>query len=548
MDRPRGGVIARLLTCLASLVVVGASAGGAVAVDIVVPAYFFPSSGGSDWDRLDTAAAQVPITAIMNPNSGPGTGVISNYTDVVGSLRQAGGTVIGYVASGFGNRPLNDVLADIDAYAAWYDIDGIFIDEMSNSGATATLDFYEAIYDHTKSVDSDWQLMGNPGINTNEAYLTRPTADRLVVFETFGNQYPGHTPSAWNDNYESDTFVNLLHTQSDTQTALDYVDLAVSRNVGSVYFTDDVLGNPWDRLPTYWEEFVDKVTSVNNRVVGPLETLNNPVANAAITIDGSRSDWAAVTPYGTDATGDTTSSLDIVSVSLANDTDELFIRLTLDASGETPPGLGSTHRVYLDVDNDRSTGYFGDSGSFAVGADFLLLDDRLFAFQGATQETFSWDFLQDVSADDSTTNDIEWALPLAGLNDPASIDFLVQTNGVGGPDFLPDVGATGSFGNPFRYEVGVLPLAGDFDSDGDVDGDDYTAWLTGFASDDPMIDGNGDGVVNAADYTIWRDAFAASGGTAIPEPAALVLAATLLTLICPRRAVRFGSPWGEFVE
>ncbi|QDT70034.1 Spherulation-specific family 4 [Planctomycetes bacterium MalM25] len=538
MDPPRGGVIARLLTRLVALVAAVASADGAVAVDIVVPAYFFPSSSGSDWDRLDLAAAQVPITAIMNPNSGPGTGVISNYTDVVGSLRQAGGTVIGYVASGFGNRPLNDVLADIDAYAAWYDIDGIFIDEMSNSGASSTLDFYQAIYDHTKSVDAEWQLMGNPGTNTNEAYLTRPTADRLVVFETFGNQYPGHTPSAWNSNYDSDTFVNLLHTQSDEQTALDYVDTAVARNVGGVYFTDDVLGNPWDRLPAYWDAFVNKVAEVNNRVVGPLETLSNPVVDGVIVVDGARSDWAAIMPYGADATDDTISPLDIVSVTLANDSDELFVRLTLDATGESPPGLGSTHRVYLDVDNDRATGFIGDGGLFAVGADYLLLEDRLFAFQGATQETFSWDFLQDVLADDSTTDDLEWALPLAGIGDPASIDFLVQTNGVGGPDFLPDAGATGPVGNPFRYVVAAPPLAGDYDGDGDVDPDDYVVWTAGYGSAELAADGNGDGVVDAADYTVWRDAFTAQPAVSVPEPGALGAAVSMLLLCSHKRSAK----------
>lgn len=542
IESSRGGAIARLLTRLvATAVVASVSAGGAVAVDIVVPAYFFPSSSGSDWDRLDTAAAQVPITAIMNPASGPGTGVISNYTDVVGSLRQAGGTVIGYVASGFGNRPLSSVLADIDSYASWYDIDGIFIDEMSNSGATATLDFYQAIYDHTKSVDANWQLMGNPGINTNEAYLTRPTADRLVVFETFGSQYTGHTPSAWNDNYDSETFVNLLHTQAAEQDALDFVDLAVERNVGGVYFTDDVLNNPWDRLPTYWDSFVDKVAAVNNRVVGPLETLSNPVAGGTIAVDSSRTDWATVTPYGADEVGDTSSDLDLSSVWMANDADELLVRLTLDDSNGSPPALGSSHRVYFDVDGDRGTGYFGDSGEFSLGADYLLLDDRLFAFQGSTQSTFSWDFLQDVSADDTTPEDIEWAVPLAGLGDPMAIDFLVQTTNSGSVDFLPDEAATGPLGNPFRYEIGTAELPGDYDGDGDVDAADYALWSDDFGTNNPAADGNGDGLVSAADYTIWRDAFETATAAAVPEPSSLALGIAILILNRSRHTNRFVS-------
>lgn len=523
--KPRGGLSVRALTCLIGLLLISASAGGAGALEIVVPAYFFPSTGG-DWDRMNAAAAEVPLTAIMNPNSGPGSVQNASYTNAVGSLRQAGGKVIGYVASGYGNRPLDQVLAEIDTYENWYDIDGIFLDEMSNTSDSATLDFYEAIYSHTKNTNAGWELMGNPGTATQEAYLTRPTADRLMVFESFGNQYPGHTPSAWNSNYDSDRFVNLLHTQSDEADALGYVDLAASRGVGGIYFTDDVLSNPWDRLPTYWESFVDKVAEVNSRVIGPLQTLSHPVAAGEITIDGSRADWGGLEPYSPDADGAAPSPLDLVSLTLANDDDELFVRLTLDAASGTPPALGNDHRVYLDIDGDRGTGYLGDSSAFALGADYMLLGDRLFAFQGSTQQTFSWDFLEELSTDDSTPADIEWAVPLAQLEDPLTIDLFVQGINTGEDDFLPNSSDEGVLGNYFRYQVGNAPIIGDFDGDGDVDLDDYTRWRQRFGSADALADGNGDGAVNAADYTIWRDAFVASSAV-VPEPTALAMTLAL---------------------
>jgi hypothetical protein len=37
---------------------------------IMVPAYFYPSSGGY-WNSLDSAASRVPLIAIMNVNGGP---------------------------------------------------------------------------------------------------------------------------------------------------------------------------------------------------------------------------------------------------------------------------------------------------------------------------------------------------------------------------------------------------------------------------------------------------------------------------------------------
>jgi hypothetical protein len=41
------------------------------------------------------------------------------------------------------------------------------------------------------------------------------------------------------------------------------IDLAISRRAGFVYITDDILSNPWDRLPTYWAQEVDTIESLN---------------------------------------------------------------------------------------------------------------------------------------------------------------------------------------------------------------------------------------------------------------------------------------------
>ena len=68
-----------------------------VALGILVPAYFSPTSGGY-WSALNQAADRVPLIAIMNPNNGPSTSVNSNYTSAVNALRNAGGRVIGSVS------------------------------------------------------------------------------------------------------------------------------------------------------------------------------------------------------------------------------------------------------------------------------------------------------------------------------------------------------------------------------------------------------------------------------------------------------------------
>ena len=514
------------MTFVMAWVVVGWSAGNVQALEIVVPAYFYPSSSGSDWDDMNTAAAIVPITAIMNPASGPGNSQINDYVNAVGDLRTAGGRVIAYVASGFGNKPLQNVLDEIDLYDQWYDIDGIFIDEMSNSSATGTLDFYQAIYDHVKTVDPAWELMGNPGINTAEAYLTRPTADRLIVFESFGSQYLGNTPSAWNTNHDSSKFVNLLHDVSSSVTADQFVDVAVSRNVGSVYFTDDVLSNPWDRLPTYWDDHVAKVAAINNLVTGVLETQSNPVADGTISIDGSRADWASQPAFMADSDASAPGpELDFDEIAIANDSDELFLRVRYDTTTNgQPAALSSKQRVFLDTDGDRATGYTGGSGEYALGADFMVFGDRLFEFQGSGQQVFSWGLLANLLTNDSPTDDVEIALSLADIGSPTEFDFFLEASNTTTNDYLPNAAEDGPLGTFYRYTVGAAPVTGDYDNDGDVDSDDYIHWRDHFGSTtDLSADGNGDGIVNAADYTVWRDALPASA-TAIPEPDGFILA------------------------
>jgi hypothetical protein len=76
----------------------------------------------------------------------------------------------------------------------------------------------------------------------------------------------------------------------------------------------------------------------------------------------------------------------------------------------------------------------------------------------------------------------------------------------------------------------VVVAAGDYDSDGVVDSDDYALWVRGSTTDWPEIrngDGNGDGIVGAADYVVWRNALANAAGSAvdhaIPEPATMTL-------------------------
>ena len=228
---------------------------------IMVPAYFYPTPGGL-WDSLSNVAVRVPLVAIPNPNNGPDTSQNPDYVAAVNAVRSAGGKVIGYVYTSYTARPLAQVQADIDRHLAFYAADGFFIDEMTDDALTNHLDYYAAIFQYVKAKGAQFTVVGNPGTNTEEDYFTRPTADALVIFED-NTGYAGFTPSGWVTNHPARQFVHLPYNVTNATTMSNYVSLAVARNAGWIYVTNDKGANPWDTLPAYWESEISLVQSIN---------------------------------------------------------------------------------------------------------------------------------------------------------------------------------------------------------------------------------------------------------------------------------------------
>jgi hypothetical protein len=231
----------------------------AAPVGILVPAYFY---AGSLWDDMNRAATRVPLVAIMNPNSGPDTAQNPDYVTAVNSLRAAGGRVIGYVYTSYAARDTNAVKTDIDRYFNFYSVDGIFLDEMTNDSDTNHLNYYAAVRQYVQTKGTNLLVAGNPGINTQETYLTRSAADVLVTAEV-GTGYAALTVDGWVTNHLARQFCHLPYNVPDAATMTNYVSLAAGRNAGWIYVTDDVLPNPWDTLPAYWTNEVNFVRSLN---------------------------------------------------------------------------------------------------------------------------------------------------------------------------------------------------------------------------------------------------------------------------------------------
>jgi hypothetical protein len=89
-----------------------------------VPSYYYPCfTAGCVWQRTKGNAKLV----IINPASGPGAAVDSNYVTLSANLRAAGTIVLGYVATTYTAKSTADVQAEIDKFFNWYNVSGIFL-------------------------------------------------------------------------------------------------------------------------------------------------------------------------------------------------------------------------------------------------------------------------------------------------------------------------------------------------------------------------------------------------------------------------------------
>lgn len=253
------------------------------ALEILVPAYFVPSSG-TGWSQMAASASGTPevrITAILNPSNGVFTSANAPLLGAARDLVRSGGLVVGYVYTRYGNgtRSMADIKANIDRYLSLYGrdvISGIFLDEMASDARQ--IDFYREIFSYIKSKDAALRVIGNPGTTPAEIFAT--AADVLVTFEGTADDYENYDPrirSAWLyalPNARQSALVHNVDNCAAMQTALR--SAASGRfNAGVVYATDlrfnfsTGVGNPWASLPTYWASLVSTVQAINRGSVLP---------------------------------------------------------------------------------------------------------------------------------------------------------------------------------------------------------------------------------------------------------------------------------------
>lgn len=255
---------------------------------IMVPLYIYP---GPSWDELvkeKAAHPSIPIIAIINPDSGPGTRD-PNYNAGVQKLQSAGISVVGYVYTR--NIASDIVTNNINEYKNWYNVNGIFFDGMSNVAGNE--DYYKHLSDYAKSLGLSLTV-GNPGTDTLSSYVG--TVDTLEIYDNSG------LPSidflgGWHTNYSKSNFSVVSYN-------VDSINSTYVKNiipyVQYVYVSNSTMPNPFGTLSNHLDNLLTILDTEQNQNGISIPATKNPTSvhliNGTVTIDlmslsGEREDY-----------------------------------------------------------------------------------------------------------------------------------------------------------------------------------------------------------------------------------------------------------------
>ena len=234
-------------------------------LQLIVPAYFYPSGPGvKAWQRLINASSKVPIVVVANPSSGPGEVQDTEYASVIDSASEKGVRVIGYVNTEYAKRPMTDAKNEIDRWVYFYpSVAGFFFDQQSPDAHD--VGYYLELRDYARSKIKGKAafIVTNPGTTCDEEYFAQNVSDVTCLFATFKG-FDEFNPPVLLKRYSPSRFAALPYQILDSKTMRQVVKEVVAKRMGYVYVSDAKSGgNPWGKLPEYWDDEVEAVRHAN---------------------------------------------------------------------------------------------------------------------------------------------------------------------------------------------------------------------------------------------------------------------------------------------
>jgi hypothetical protein len=232
---------------------------------LIVPLYAYPTD--PTWNALIQAKQSnpdVPIIAIINPDSGPGSSSDPTYVSGIASLQSAGISVVGYVPTGYASVSLGTIEASATDYRDWYHVNGLFFDQMSNSQSEVS--YYSGVSQFAASIGLGLTI-GNPGTSVPSSFVGAVSI--LVIYESPGFPSVSTIASSAMGDASSNFAMISYDVSSPTQAYLQ----SVAQYVSYVYFTNGQAPDPYTGiLPSFLGSLMTMLSSIDS----PSTTTSTP--------------------------------------------------------------------------------------------------------------------------------------------------------------------------------------------------------------------------------------------------------------------------------
>lgn len=212
----------------------GSGTGCSAKPKLLVPLYTYP---GESWDAVVAGASKVETVAIINPNSGPGLTPDASYKTYMTKMDNAGVSMVGYVYTSYGARPIAAVKADINIYATEFPlVEGIFLDE--TAATDDKLAYYQELHKYIMSLPGYKHNIINPGTATTAGYVDAATM--IVAYENNISQLTGASTPKGASCATKEKYAAIAYGATAATMELSINNLLDKQFYGYVYVTDRI--------------------------------------------------------------------------------------------------------------------------------------------------------------------------------------------------------------------------------------------------------------------------------------------------------------------
>lgn len=223
------------------------------------------------------AAATVPTVVVINPDNGDQATCPPNsdWLSAIKVLKAGNASLIGYVHSSYGKRPLAEYRAEIAAYLQCWEVDGIFVDEAADT--PDMIPYYKEVAAAVGELRPNASVWLNPGGSTDHGYLE--VADVLVQFESPDAHFQTYTPPPYVANSSDPGRCAMMVLKVADQARMEAVVKKIREDhCGWIIVLDASTSYTSPHPPTFW---TDEVAAVSHQCDGSGCSKGAPAAAAS---------------------------------------------------------------------------------------------------------------------------------------------------------------------------------------------------------------------------------------------------------------------------